>query len=61
MNAYGLDRKNTFYVGDRSLDMQCAQNASISGILYLPAFSKGMATGAETYIVNDLMDITKIL
>ena len=60
VGKYGLDRKNTFYVGDRSLDMECAENAGISGILYRPEGSFTDPIGTERYIVRDLMEIWSI-
>ena len=60
IDTYDLDRKHTFYVGDRSLDMECARNADICGILYKPSDSY-CTTGDETYIVEDLLDLTKII
>ena len=56
----GLDQEHTFYVGDRSLDMECAHNANICGILYKPMDSF-CVTGKEAYIVEDLLDIVKII
>lgn len=58
---YGLQKCSTYYVGDRSLDMQCAKNAGISGILFLDENTPGEATGDETYIVHDLLEIVQIL
>lgn len=60
IEKYGLDRNHTFYVGDRSLDMECARNADICGILYKPMDSF-CVTGKETYIIEDLLDIVKII
>lgn len=57
----GLDREHTYYVGDRSLDMGCARNAGIDGILFLPEGSIDVSGGSETYIVKDLMDIFSII
>ena len=33
IHKYGLDPCNTYYVGDRQLDMACAKNSGITGIL----------------------------
>ena len=56
-----LERTNTYYVGDRELDMQCAKNAGIPGILYLAENTPGKATGVECYIVHDLLQIEEIV
>lgn len=61
IDKYNLEKANTFYVGDRSIDMECAKNADILGLLYLPDNSVGEATGAETHIIKDLMDITNYI
>ena len=60
MQKYELDPQYTYYVGDRSLDMLCAKNAGIPGILYMPegAFD---VSGDETYRVKDLLEILQIL
>ena len=55
-----LDPNNTYYVGDRSLDIECAVNAGIKSILYLPEGSITVPTQKETYIVKDLMQIAGI-
>lgn len=44
---YDIDRAQTFFVGDRDLDMKCAENAHIRGIRYtggnlLETLRKGM-------------------
>lgn len=61
VEKYSLQKSSTYYVGDRSLDMQCAKNAGISGILFLDENTPGESTGDETYMVHDLMEILQIL
>lgn len=34
INKYNLDKKNTFYVGDRTLDIECGINAGIKTIFF---------------------------
>ena len=58
---YNLDRENTYYVGDRSLDIECAENAGTKSILYLPENSAASPTGKETFVVKDLLDIQDIV
>ena len=60
LNKYGLSKEDTYYAGDRSLDMECAENAGIPGILYLPQGSRGTATGTEAFVVRDLLQIPDI-
>ena len=57
VDKYNLDRKNVYYVGDRTIDMDCAKNAGVNGILYLPENSYCKPNGSETFIVNELSDI----
>ena len=57
INKYNLDKNNTYYIGDRSLDIECAKNANIKSILYLPKGGYTIPSGDETYIVNDLLEI----
>lgn len=61
IDKYNLDKDGTYYVGDRSLDMDCARNAGISGILFLPPGSIDVSGGSERYIIKDLLDVLKIL
>ena len=60
VRKYGLDPMTTFYVGDRTIDMDCAKNAGIKGILFLPEGSFCEPNGSEDHIVHDLMEITGI-
>ena len=57
IEKHRLDKSRCFYVGDRSLDVEAAINAGISSILYLDPASPGSATGKETYLVHDLLEI----
>lgn len=61
VNKYHLDKNNTYYVGDRSIDIECANNAGVKGVLLLPKDGVGLATGKEDYIVEDLLDIKNII
>ena len=61
LEKHGLEPARTFYVGDRSIDMECARNAGIAGILYIPPQSVGQPTGAETWVIRDLLEIQNIL
>ena len=61
MDKYELDPAATYYVGDRSLDMECAANAGIQGILYLPEDSHSVSADSEAFQVRNLPDILDIL
>ena len=56
-----LCKENTFYVGDRSIDVECAVNAGVKSILFLAEGSCGKATGKEDFVVHDLMEIREII
>ena len=61
VKKHSLDRSQTYYVGDRSLDIECANAAHIQSIMYIPVQSVAKPTGKETYLVKDLSDIEKAL
>lgn len=60
IKANNLDRNQTYYVGDRKLDMECARNAGITGILYMPESGIDVS-GDETYRVKELVEILDIV
>ena len=57
LQKYNLDPKSAYYVGDRTIDMDCAKNAGVRGILFLPEGSPCVPNGAESVIVHDLREI----
>lgn len=61
IQTYDLDREHTYYVGDRGLDMACAKNAGIAGVLLRRPGDLDVADGTETYIVSDLKKILDIV
>ena len=60
MDKYGLSPAECFYVGDRSLDIEAAQNAGIGSILYLDPSAPGKETGKESHVVRDLREIAAL-
>lgn len=60
IGKYRLNREETFYVGDRKIDMECAKNAGLRGVLYLPEGGIDTSSGVETYLVSDLVQILSI-
>ena len=60
IDKYHLDKNNTYYVGDRKLDIECASNAHIKSIMFIPSSSPALPTGREDYIIKDLLDIKDI-
>lgn len=61
VEKHHLNTDSTFYVGDRQLDMECARNAHVKGILYLAKDSIVKQTGLEDFVVDDLIKIKEIL
>ena len=57
LRKYALDPAHTWYVGDRSLDIEAARRAGLRSILYLDPAAPGEPTGQEDYIVRDLLEI----
>ena len=52
MEKYRLDRERVYYVGDRTLDVDCAGNAGVRSVLYSPS-----GAGTADYVVRDLLEI----
>lgn len=61
IHTHGLNRTCTYYVGDRPLDMACANNAGITGILFQRPGDLDVADGTESLIVTDLKEIPDIV
>lgn len=59
MGKYGLEKPETAYVGDRTLDVLCAKDAGVQAILYLPEGSCVEPTGKEDRIVRKLTELTE--
>lgn len=58
---YSLDPANTYFVGDRQIDMQSAQNAGLCKILYKPPCSIAETSGIEDYVISDFMEIPGLI
>lgn len=57
LDKYNLDPEQTWYVGDRSLDVLCAKDAGVKALLYLEPGSCVSETGKEDRVVHDLEEI----
>ena len=57
LNKYNIKKEDAIYIGDRPLDIACAKNAGIRGILYKPA--NNPISIEYNDIVKDLIEITK--
>lgn len=55
LETHRLDRDRVFYVGDRTLDVDCARNAGVRSVLYSPS-----GAGTADYVVRDLLDVRAI-
>ena len=58
---YNMNKNSTYYVGDRKLDIESANNANIKSILFIPKDSYIKPTKKENYIIEDLIEIKNIL
>ena len=61
VEKYGLDPERTYYVGDRRIDVEAAENAGIRSILYLIPESPVTPIGCEAAVVHDLLEIPNVL
>ena len=61
VRRFDLDKRRTFYIGDRRIDVQCAENSGIRCVLYLPETSVGAPTGREWRVARDLREIPDMI
>lgn len=61
IKKYCLDKQHTYYVGDRRLDIDVANNAEIGSVLYLVPESPVIPDGTETAVIHDLSEIPMLL
>lgn len=57
IEKYHLNLDDTWYVGDRSLDVLCAKDAKCKALLYLPLDSCVKKTGYEDLIISDFKEL----
>ena len=57
VRKYGLSKASSAYVGDRTIDVYCANDADVKAILYLPEDSCVSPTGTEDRIIRKLEDL----
>ena len=57
MQKYGMKPDETWYVGDRAIDVLCAKDAGVRSILLLPEGAYVKPTGYEDRIVQSLHEI----
>ena len=61
LEKYNLEKDNTFYIGDRQIDIDCGKNAQIKTILFLQENGFAKISGNEDFVVKDLLEISDIL
>lgn len=59
IQKYNLNPNDTWYVGDRSLDVLCAKDASCKALLFLQKDSCVSPTGKEDQIISDYKELQK--
>ena len=57
LEKYGLDPRETWYVGDRTIDVLCAKDAGVHALLFLQPGICVSATGREDRIISDLREL----
>lgn len=61
VNKYHLKRESTYYIGDRPIDVECANAAGVKSIMFIPPTSVAKPTGKETLVVHDLLEIVDVV
>ncbi len=57
VRKHGLSKASAAYVGDRTIDVYCANDAGVKAILYLPEDSCVSPTGTEDRVIRRLEDL----
>ena len=57
LGKYRLEKPETAYVGDRTLDVLCAKDAGVQAVLYLPEDSCVVPTGKEDLVIRRLEEL----
>ncbi|WP_377867465.1 HAD-IA family hydrolase [Bacillus sp. R86525] len=58
IDKYSLKKESTYYIGDRSIDIECAKNAGVKSVLISNDEEENI--DAE-YVVGDLLEIQNII
>ncbi len=58
VEKYSLDKKHTYYVGDRSIDVECGNNASINSVFYN---EDNLSLNIATYNISNLIELEYII
>lgn len=57
VEKHHLDPEETWYVGDRALDVLCGKDAGVKSVLLLPEDSLAQPTGREDRIIRSLREL----
>ncbi len=57
VRRFELDKRQTFYIGDRPIDAECARNAGVGFLLFKPPASPAIPTGTERTTVTSLTEV----
>ena len=60
IDKYSINKEYAYYVGDRHLDIDSANNAEIKSIFFKPEDSFVEPSGREDYVVHNLIEIKDI-
>lgn len=56
VEKYGMDKKRTYYVGDRALDIECGINAGV-GTIFLNSSGLDIDCSKADFVIDDLREI----
>lgn len=60
IKKYNMNKDETYYIGDRHLDIDSANNAGIKSIFFKPEDSFVEPSGREDYVIYDLLEMKRI-
>lgn len=61
IGKYAMNKERTYYVGDRRIDVECAQNAGIKSILFVAEDSRGISECRPDYTIGNMMEILDVI
>lgn len=61
LSKYSLSKGETFYIGDRALDMEAAKNAGVRGVMYRPEGSLTEVSPLAEFVVGELCETVRVV
>lgn len=61
LQKYQLEPRSVYLVGDRQMDMECAEHAGVRKILYCPDSNVAEPSGKEEYVIRDFLEIPELI